>query len=1492
MSGPQMDNVAGAYPLTSLQQGMLYHVVTGSDPGTYVNQATYDVTGDLDVEAFRRTWDAIIERHAALRTSFVWDGVDRPLQVVHERVELSWDVVDLRSHDHEERERELEHRLERDREENLDTTRAPLMRMQLARLTEDRWSWTWTCHHLIADAWSAQIILAEVRARYARLVGGVEHDEWDDPPPFAEFVARQPDADDPTLEAHWRSRLAGFVEPHRFDAPGLPPAPGTAGFRTVSAAVDSRTTAAIEQLSRTHRVTMASIIVATWGLVVSRWMRTDDVVFGITSSGRDPSVPGIGEAVGLYINTVPCRISVDASQRVGEWLPTVQEAVMDTIRHDQTPLTSIQRWSDVPPGDPLFESIVVVENVPAQPDGEESITIRPVDFTEHSNYPIAVLATPGNQLELRIVHDASLVSSEAAQSALQQLTTAIATIATAPDTVVSGIPLVTNPEVEQLTTLALGGVLVADERTVHGVIEEQARSEPDAVAVLTSKDSISYQDLNERANAVANDLVARGIEPGDLVGIHIRRSIEAITAFLAVLKAGAAYVPLDPAYPVDHIAGLVASSDIRFVLTTTPDGSLLPSGVDAIHIDTTAGRDRDGPAVAVGSDDVAYVIHTSGSTGVPKGVAITHRNLVRSTMARPAHYGDPVGRFLLLSSLSFDSSVAGIYWSLFTGGTLVLPAAGDEHDIEAIISHIHDMSITHMLCLPALYRLILAEAPERALQSLQVAIVAGEASPPQLHDEHRQRVPWAELHNEYGPTESTVWCSVYKAGQSDVAGPIPIGRPIAGTAVHLTDRYGNLVPLGFPGEILVSGGSVSPGYLHRPDLTAERFVDLPEIGRCYRTGDLAAYGPDGTLTFLGRADHQLKIRGHRIEPSAVEASIADDEDVSQCAVVAIPAAHDGDQLVAYVTSPHSAVDVAELRSRLRGSLPAFMVPDRIVALDGLPTLPNGKVDRSALPDPTEASAAQQQRVPPRTETEHALADIWAALLQRAEVGITDDFFALGGDSIISIQMISRARQAGIPLMPGVVATHPTIADLAESIEHGTLPLSDTGPVSGPVPLGPIQRWFLDEMIDSHDQWNLTLAFAVPRDLDQQALRAALASVVGHHDMLRARFERRDDEWVQTVEDHANFPLDVQVVSRGERDRAIEHAQADLDLEHGPLARAVLLRTDDDDDDLLVVVVHHLVIDVVSWTILVDDLEAAYRQALNDDGIRLPQRTSSYRDWVSYLTSRDWTIERAFWLRFLSNVPDSDEPHSFGREVDSANHTTSVDRRTTEALMGPANEAYSTRPDELLTAAVSLAVADLLDADHTSLGIEGHGRPAGINGIDLTRTAGWFTAQYPIPVERRNDDDAIKAIKDTMRSVPDGGIGFGVLRDLLEDPEIRSIARPTVNLNYIGRGIPSTGDPVFHWIEGDQAGSRHPEARLPFPIEVVASIRDGQLHLDCRYDTRSFQRERVVRFATTAVENLKRLIDHCLTDGVGGFTPSDFPEVGLDQAQLDDLLAEL
>ncbi|MFO7699789.1 MAG: amino acid adenylation domain-containing protein [Acidimicrobiia bacterium] len=1496
MESPTLANVEDVYPLTAMQQGMLYHTIAAPSSGVYVNQIATPVAGDLDAAALASAYEAAVSRHETLRTAFLWEGLDEPLQVVRTDADVMWTEHDLSSLDERVQKERMGHILEQDRWLGFDLSRAPLSRMALVRMGQGQWVWVWTFHHLIADGWSVQLILDEVIATYRSIRMGTPL-ALTDPPRYRDFIAHYLGRDKTAEEAFWSSVLKGFSEPHQLEAPGLPPRQGSAGHRVHTVSIGATVTRGLVDFARANQVTLNTAIAGAWSLVLSRWVRSPDVVFGTTVSGRPATFEGAERATGLFINTLPLRVNASPTQRLGPWLKQIQRSQVEARSYELASLASIQRWADVEPGESLFQSILVFENYPpsSERDPGDGVSLGSPEYIEQSNYPLAILAVPGDEITLSLVYDSALFSDEAVAGVGDQIATVARAFLSNPEARLAEISLVSPDDERRLSVAASGPELPEDDRTIHEIIASIAAQHPNDPAVTFGGETLSYGELLRRADGLAARLVALGVNRSQPVGLILDRSIEMVVGIVGILRSGAAYVPLDPSYPQEHIATLLSGDAIDVVVTRGDLAGSVPEAITTILLDDGSSTPAWTYRPKSTSADIAYIIHTSGSTGRPKGVMVTHRNLVHSTNARNLHYGGGVKRFLLLSSFSFDSSIAGIFWTLTTGGTLVLPSPGLEHDADALLDLVQRHEVTHTLALPTLYHVLLEGASDGGLATLEVAIVAGEACPPGVLGAHMALLPRTQLHNEYGPTEATVWCTAHRASADDVGKPLPIGRPIAGARIFLLDTHGHRVPLGFPGELCVAGPGLTPGYLNRPDLTAERFVTV-QIGgtaeRVYRTGDLAAFRTDGTLVFLGRADRQLKIRGHRIEPTAVESAISEDLAVEHCVVIGVPTTRSGHRLVAYVTSSDPNFDPDDVRSRLRLSLPAFLVPDRIVRLDALPMLPNGKVDRSSLPDPADDQRPASGPVAPRTETEATLVDIWSELLGHDDVGVTDDFFALGGDSIISIQMISRARQAGIPMEPGLVSTHPTIADLAAATGDKARGVAHHDPVVGEVPLGPAQRWFLTEGIDRTDQWNLSIALAVSPDIREEHLEQALAALIEHHDMLRARIRTKNGTWEQTVNDRAVFPFESVTVPADHVDAIISETQAALDLKHGPLARAVLIRTADHTDPLLVLVAHHLVVDVVSWIILVDDLESAYRQAHSGVPIALVPRTTSYRDWITQLLGEDWTDERIFWLTLARRAPAPPMPATRGLEADIGRHDVSLDRTSTAAFLGAANDAYSTRPDELLTAAVGIAVTELERSDRTWLSIEGHGRPTGVAEMDLTRTVGWFTSRYPIPIERQDNENMIKTVKETMRSIPRGGVGFGVLHDVLGDEEIRSMPAPQVNLNYVGRGIATADSSTFRWTGSEPSESRHRDARLPFAIEVIASIRSGELVLEFVFDSRSFAPDRIRWFAQTARTSLMDLIDHCVAEGAGGYTPSDFPEAGLDQAELDNLLAEL
>lgn len=1025
----KLDNVADVYVLSPMQEGMLYHSIAEPGSGVYVNQVVSSPLSSLAPEGFVSAWRALVERHGALRTAFVWDGLDRPLQLVREQAKPELERFDWASKSSEAQEHLLDEYLAGDRARGFDLGEAPLMRLAIIGLGDGRWQWVWTFHHLIIDGWSAQILLDEL----SQLCDGAEPHDLGPTVPFADLIAWQRSRDRVKEEEFWKANLAGLSEPFRLEVPGLPPDEDATGHCSETITIDEPTTGRIRRMAVEEGLTLNAVMSAAWSVVLSRWANSRDVVFGVTNSGRPDDLEGSERGVGLYINTLPMRLDVDRELPVTKLMKTTQNQHVAMLAHQHTSLSNVQHWSDVEEGS-LFESVYVFENYPARsPSG--AIGLDALRHIEQSNYPLAVLVVPGDAITLHLIHDSSVLSHEAARSLGEQIRTAAEWMATHPNGTVGEIEVVSVADRHRVTTWGRGRELPTPTVMAHRQIARWAETHPERPAVDFGALSMTYLELNQAANAVATRLQAEGAGPDAPIGLLVRRSPEMIIGILGILKAGAAYVPLDPDYPAEHIRTIL-SDEIEMVLADPTLTDLLPDGVDVVTLPDSAELSDSEPEDEAGPENLAYIIHTSGSTGSPKGVQVTHANLAYSTAARSVYYASPPQRFLLLSSFSFDSSIVGIFWTLCAGGTLILPPSGLERDLDGILELADGKQVTHLLCLPALYELLIEQGGD-SLADLRVAIVAGEACPPSLVAGHLATLPGTELHNEYGPTEASVWCAVHRVTPDDQRGPVPIGKPIPGAQLSITDESGRLVPAGFAGELRVGGPGVTLGYLGRPEETAKNFIHSEEGDRgelAYRTGDLTAFRSDGNLLFLGRADSQVKVRGHRVEIASVTAALRSCTRVDDAAVTTEPSVQGtGHRLVAFVVGEGLIPD--ETKEQMSRMVPEFMVPDEIAVIESIPRLPNGKIDTERLPKASAANerAGRNHLTLPHNETESVLAEIWTELLGLDQIGVHESFFRLGGDSILAIRMVSKARSEGIDVEPSDPASHATIAAIAAAV---------------------------------------------------------------------------------------------------------------------------------------------------------------------------------------------------------------------------------------------------------------------------------------------------------------------------------------------------------------------------------------------------------------------------------------------------------------------------
>jgi amino acid adenylation domain-containing protein len=1045
-----LDDVLDIYPLSPLQAGMLFHTIDEPGSGIYVLQIRVPLEGPLDHGVLREAWDDVAHRHDALRAAFVWEDLDEPLQVIKKRVKTPWTRIDGRDLVAKGGANAIEAWLAHDRRIGFDLKSAPLMRVAVIGLDDERHRLVWTLHHLLADAWSVAVVLDELQNAYrARLAG--EPFAPGDAPAYRDYIAWLKSRDVEISKSAWRRHLEGFADRTRIDLARSED--GAADRQIRETRLSPRAADGLAEVARRSRVTQPALFKAAWASVLSGYADARDIAFGMVVSGRSHDLAGAERAVGLYMNTIPARVRLDAEPTLRELIQSIHRDSLDLRPHENTPLGRIQSWSDLPAGEPLFDTLLIIENHPAPSADSGALSFGTVDPMDQSNYPLAGFVIPDDEVRLLVLFDPGVVPVEVAERLLAQFTQVLEAIPSHLDEPPSALPVLPETEREQIEKLACGPPLQPLERVaILDRIVSATRLNPDATALVCGGDSLTYGELERRASALARRLAGLGVGRGDRVALLLERGCDIVVSMLATLDAGGAYVPLDTSYPETRIHQVLEDCEPRVVLTTrSTDTAGTPTSARILYVDdsgTDPKNESFEPVPTVGSDP-AYVIYTSGSTGRPKGVVVTRDNLSFSTDARFAYYEDAPQTFLLLSSFAFDSSVAGIYWTLSAGGTLVISEPGLERDVDRLSHCIASRDVTHTLCLPSLWDVLLDLAPADRLAKLRTVIVAGEAVAAGLLERHRAVLPETALFNEYGPTEASVWCLVADSRDLNADAIAPVGRPIPGAEVRLLTADRRPAPLGAVGEIWIGGPGLAAGYLGQPEASAALFTSPVGTGhRMYRSGDLGRHLADGSIDFLGRRDRQVKIRGHRVETEEIEELLIAHPPVREAAVIAVPVAAASSvpasdrrlTLAAFVTSPAARSGgpspdelSAELQAHVRERLPGFMVPASVRVVDELPRLPNGKIDHEALQRVLIGTLESDDRFPePRDEYERTLVEIWKHVLGIEEVGIHDDFFALGGDSIASIRIVALSRKRDVEIAPSEIFEFPTIAELSDN----------------------------------------------------------------------------------------------------------------------------------------------------------------------------------------------------------------------------------------------------------------------------------------------------------------------------------------------------------------------------------------------------------------------------------------------------------------------------
>ncbi|MDU9393633.1 non-ribosomal peptide synthase/polyketide synthase [Pseudomonas sp. zfem002] len=1484
------------------------------------------LSGAFDIGCFEAALQALILRHETLRTTFPSiDGV--ACQKVSEETGVAMQWLDISALPAAERQVRLQAFADSEAHTPFDLETGPLLRACLVKAGEQEHYFVLTLHHIVTEGWAMDIFARELGLLYEAFLDGkpsplqplavqyLDYSVWQRQ--WLESGERQRQLD------YWTAQLGN--EHPLLELPGDRPRPAVQSHQGELFRFDLSDDLAgrVRAFNAKNGLTLFMTMTAALAVLLYRYSGQTDLRIGAPVANRiRPESEGL---IGAFLNTQVLRVQLDGQMSVGELFEQVRHTVIEGQSHQDLPFDHLVEALQPPRSaayNPLFQVMCNVQRWEFQQSRElAGMTVEYiVNDARATKFDLNLEVTElDHRLGCCLTYSTDLFDEPRIARMAAHWRNLLQALLADPQQRLGELPLLAADERQHL--LDSLGAEAGEQRLdqcIHSLFSERVKANPEAGALTFRGQTLSYGELDAQANRLAWMLRERGVGPQVRVGLALERSLEMVVGLLAILKAGGAYVPLDPEYPLERLQYMIQDSGVRLLLS---DAKLLdalgelPEGVARWCLEDdlpqlSAYPDSAPPFVNLPQHQ-AYLIYTSGSTGLPKGVVVSHGEIAMHCQAVIRRFDmRPDDCELHFYSINFDAATERLLVPLLTGARLVLRAQG-QWDAEEICTLIREQGVNILGFTPS-YGSQLAQflATQQQRLPVRMCITGGEA----LTGEHLQRIRAAfapELFfNAYGPTETVVMplACLSPAELEEGQASVPIGSVVGARVAYILDTDLALVPQGATGELYVGGAGLAVGYHERPGLTAERFVADPFSsagGRLYRTGDLVRQRADGLVEYIGRVDHQVKIRGFRIELGEIETRLLDHAAIREAVVLALdtPA---GKQLAAYLVSDVASQDEArqaqlrdELKAALKAQLPDYMVPTHLILLQAMPLTANGKLDRRALPAP-DPELNRQQYVAPSSELEQSLARIWGEVLNVAQVGLNDNFFELGGDSILSIQVVSRARAAGIHFSPRDLFQHQTVQTLAAVATTREVVSAEQGLLSGASALTPIQHWFFDTPIVNRQHWNQAVLLEPTQTLDAALLEQALKAVQQQHDALRLAFRERDGAWQAQFRAADDSLLRVaQVADLNDCGNLYDETQRSLDLHQGPLLRALLVDAGQGRQRLLLAI-HHLVVDGVSWRVLLEDLQTVYRELQTGDAVQLPAKTSAMRDWAerlsAYAGGEALGEERHWWQAQLggAEMPLPGVDQAGGQQNRHARSVSvRLDAQRTRQLLQQAPSAYRTQVNDLLLSALARVLCQWTEQPSALVQLEGHGRESLFDEIDLTRSVGWFTSAYPLRLTPAAElSTSIKAIKEQLRAVPHKGLGYGVLRYLGDDASraaMRALPVAPVTFNYLGQFDQSfASDALFRPLEESAGVAHDPQAPLPNELSIDAQVYAGELVLRWTFSAERHQVATIEALANAYLAQLQAVVEHCVSDGSGGLTPSDFPLASLTQAQLDAL----
>ena len=1510
-------------PLSYAQQRLWFLQQLEPDSPFYNIPSALRLQGNLNVSILESCFNRIIQRHEILRTKFISiDG--KATQIVTPELNLSLPVIDLSHLPAQEKQIEARRLINLEAQTPFNLETPPLLRTSLLRLDKAEYILLFTMQHIVSDGWSTDILIGEVVSLYQSLIN---NQPLTLPPitiQYADYALwqrqwLQGDVLNKQLN-FWQQQLADI--PSVLPLPTDKPRPHIQSYRGTkqSFVISSEITTALKTLCQQENCTLYMMLLAAFKVLLYRYTATEDIVVGSPIANRNRTE--IETLIGFFVNTLVLRTNLANNPNFREVLARVKDSTLSASTNQDVPfdlvVEAVTKESQRSLSHtPLFQVMFVLQNAIQSNLELPDLNWESLEIEATTTKFDLTLLIEETETELKACWEYStdLFNPDTISRMTGHFQTLLSGIVANPQQSITQLPLLTTQEQQLLIQWNATEADYPLGKCIHQLFDTQAAKTPEAVAVIFENSQLTYRELNSKANQLADYLQEKGVKSDILVGICLERSLEMVISLLAILKAGGAYLPLDPSYPPERLQFMVEDSNLSVLLTQEKLLDLIPnSSAKIICLDREWENIAQNPGInsvnTVTPDNLAYVIYTSGSTGKPKGVMIPHRALTNHMQwmqhELPLNSADKV---LQKTLFSFDASVWEFYAPLLVGGTLVLAKPDGHHEPDYLIELIIEKQITILQLVPSLLRVLLEENAIAFCQSLRRVFCGGENLPRELQQQFYQQLNHCQLYNLYGPTEATIDTTYYLCPQQ-TRSINSIGKPISNARVYILDNNLQPVPIGIPGEIYIGGVGVARGYLNNLELTKEKFID-----RLYKTGDKARYINNGNIEFLGRIDNQVKLRGFRIELGEIETQLEQHPHIKQAVVRVREDEPNTQRLVAYyVAEKDRTPQSSELRSYLQEKLPQYMIPGFFVALESFPLTPSGKIDRHALPIP-EITSNRELTATPRNQIESTLVNIWQEVLQVDNIGIHDNFFELGGDSILSLQVIAKAKSMGIQLTPKQIFQSQTIAELGTIASQITTETAQQGLVTGVVPLTPIQqRFFAQQFLDLH-HWNQSVILEVKNGVNHQLLKQALQNLGEHHDLLRSRFVKTESGWQGEIPVGANgsspsYNYQLSELSEDRQKQEIEkiasQLQSSFNLSQGQLIKIVWFDLGKEKSSRLLIIAHHLIIDGVSWRILLEDLETAYEQLSQGETVKLSAKTTSYKHWAqrlqTYAQSDKVREELDYWLSLttplnevLPLVPNGDNTVASAATV-----SVTLAPEETQALLAEVPSAYQTQINDLLLTALAQTFQQWTGRNSLLIELEGHGREDILDNIDLSRTVGWFTTIFPVLLDLGTNSEpgaAIKTIKEQLRHIPQKGINYGILRYLSNNEESREklakIPAEAIKFNYLGQIDRITNNlSLFQPATESTGNNQSLRGHRDCAIEINSAIANNRLFIDWTYSQGLHQESTVRQLAETFIEKLRSLICHCQCPDAGGYTPSDFPQMEFDADELDLLLSEL